>query len=747
MTLLPGWADRLAARASAKSSPVVPPIALTAVDARQASASVLLVHDADDARALVDTLSGLPIAAVALDARRPRPVASGAISAMTTDRREQRPSQAAMAALCHDGEIVLAVLDLRVEAAVEALVEILRLHAPIVVHGAKPLLFGVWALGIDLGHVDLVDTYLTGACLALGRDHDRAAAPDDAGDFERIQAEGALRERRERRLTLAGQCEEHGLRPPVIPRGGAADLPGPESDTELAQSILRRAALRAEWTLRLHLAQQPAVVRAGVAHHLLTVEYPFAIANARMEWHGVPADAGRCQAVRLAARRAARHYANELEAGGVTPAGGREAFLRVMRERGLARHLSRGRALVIDDRTLESVEHHDPLIRAFRLHRRYARLAGETWLRGAGRWPDGRLHPEHVQLGAATGRNSCRRPNLAGIGRVMRPVVTAPPGRAIVELDYAQIEIAVAAAEHGDRDLLAAYHAGDVYAAMAQRYYAARLPESERALGALAFARARPDLRARMKTCVLAILYNIQAPGLAARLGCTVADAKRERARLADTYPVLWSRMRRSTEVGLARGYATVVSGARRQLPEGKSNGAWKRNLLRNTPVQGSAAVIFKRAVIDLDLAFRGTSTKLVLPLHDAVVIECDSDKIDGVAAEAARIMRHAARVYYPLLEMRINVNRACPSCWNKDGHADSLERFIEDPTFSLDAPGALRAAVVRELGAGMASVDGAHADAERGMRHEKWWSACVDADHQPLEDEVVGRAPAEAGV
>jgi hypothetical protein len=75
----------------------------------------------------------------------------------------------------------------------------------------------------------------------------------------------------------------------------------------------------------------------------------------------------------------------------------------------------------------------------------------------------------------------------------------------------------------------------------------------------------------------------------------------------------------------------------------------------------------------------------LVLPIYDAVLIECSADQIDDVIARAVPIMQHAVRAYYPALRPRVEVNRSHPECWNKDGHADSLERFLADPTFSLD--------------------------------------------------------------
>jgi hypothetical protein len=190
-----------------------------------------------------------------------------------------------------------------------------------------------------------------------------------------------------------------------------------------------------------------------------------------------------------------------------------------------------------------------------------------------------------------------------------------------------------------------------------------------------------------MKTFVLAVIYNIQAPGIAARFGISVEHAERERERFLDLYPTLKRRLEESAAYGSARGHAAVVSGLRRRREKTGRADSWTHNFLRNTPIQGSATIVFKRAVIDLDRAFRGTSTWPVMPVHDAIVIECDLDQLDRVADRAGEIMRNALRSFYPKLEARVDVNKSHPWCWNKDGHADSLERFLADPEYRIDAP------------------------------------------------------------
>lgn len=112
------------------------------------------------------------------------------------------------------------------------------------------------------------------------------------------------------------------------------------------------------------------------------------------------------------------------------------------------------------------------------------------------------------------------------MGRIFRPVVTAPPGRAIVELDLSQIEVGIVAAEYSDTALIHAYNTGDVYSHMAKEFYVSSLSEQEGQMTLAEFKAARPDLRDRMKTLVLAIIYNVQAPLIASRLKISMREAE-----------------------------------------------------------------------------------------------------------------------------------------------------------------------------------------------------------------------------
>lgn len=667
------------------------------IDATSASGNIRHVADELQAQELIALLEGSNIAAIAVDsefyhASTEFELRSGR---SWTDIRSVRPVCVSLAALVVGSSpdepeaIFRAVLDVRRPGVVTCLDRILRLRVPFVFHYAKSELFTFWALGLDPGFPSLYDTNIAAAALRPGHGHKRPASAVEEDDPEQIQDEEERQEARAHELSLVGQCVQYGL---AYPYAGAKDdlrrsFAHLGADQSLATSQLAYAAADAEYTLRLYLAQQRDLILAGLHAQLCQVEFPFTIANARMEWRGVHISRDGMERVLTAAHRAEEYYARKLVEHGIDPPGSRDKFLGLMRREGLIQHFRRADKLSTRKELLESLELLHPTIREYRLHKRYQHLAGEEWLRGALVGADGRTHPAHHQLGAATGRNTCTSPNIVGIGRVLRPIVTAPPDRALIELDYGQIEVGVAAAEFQDPDLIAAYNSGDVYSAIAQRVYAEDLTECERALASSDFKKARRALRERMKIFVLAVMYGMRAPAIARLLGVFESAAEEERLRFLATYPVLDAGIKSAVAAGVSRGYATTVGGLRRHVEPGRPVDSWTRNFLRNTPIQGSAAMVFKTAVVRLDQAFRGSDTWLVLPIHDAILIECATSAVEDVAAGAKAIMQDALRAYYPELIPKVEVNLMHSACWNKDGHADSLDRFLEDPEFRIDAP------------------------------------------------------------
>jgi DNA polymerase-1 len=229
------------------------------------------------------------------------------------------------------------------------------------------------------------------------------------------------------------------------------------------------------------------------------------------------------------------------------------------------------------------------------------------------------------------------------------------------------------------------YNTGDVYAAMAQHFYREQLSEADRALPGDEFKKRHRDLRDRMKGCTLGIIYGRTARGLARHLGVSEPEAAALQARFLRQFPTLERALDEAAAGGELRGYALTFSGLRRYRPAGRAAlSTWERNWMVNTPVQGSAAVLFKAAGNRLDRLYRRHDAWLVVPMHDAYVFEAPRDALAEVAGLTARVMCEVVTEHFPELVARAEVNVSHPDCWNKDGHADSVERWIEDPLYSF---------------------------------------------------------------
>jgi DNA polymerase-1 len=172
----------------------------------------------------------------------------------------------------------------------------------------------------------------------------------------------------------------------------------------------------------------------------------------------------------------------------------------------------------------------------------------------------------------------------------------------------------------------------------------------------------------------------MQAQAVADRFGISVTEAEHQRAAFLNCYPAVRAAMSEAAADGRVRGHANIVGGLRRHI----AGGTKAANQLINTPVQGSAGVVFREAIVRLFQHFRGTATKLILPVHDAVVIECDAPVIETVTQQAQLIMVSAVWKYYPAINPRVEANFSNPNCWNKDGHADSFGKFLEEPLYKL---------------------------------------------------------------
>jgi DNA polymerase-1 len=690
MNLLPWWADRIAAGAT-PTPPVDPPRRLPR--RRAAFAGRTTFVDSPDAAAdLADLALQQPVAWVGLDTefRHDRPGVPLGRDRVACDPRGVRPLLISLALAVPDGEdahrLSTFVVDARrPEVVLPALRAVLRLPVPFVAHFARAELCCLWRLGLEEAAA-LWDTWVAEKALHLGRYHRRYALPDDPDPAGEAIARRD-HERAERvRYDLLSACARHGVPHPFA--GDKERLQrsflGHDDAEPFTEEQVAYAAADAVATADLYPAQLQAAARSGLIHHLITIEMPWTTVVARMHWQGVRIDRGR--AGRL--REAARGHLDALEAT-LRDAG----LANVRSPRALQAHFERLGLLELfrkrgrhsfDQGQLERFADRHPTIPLIRAARKALDLLDERILDGALEGADGRVHPDYYQLGTHTGRLTSRWPNALGLGRVFRPLVVPEPGHGLGEVDLCQIEVGVAAAVYDDLDLIAAFNTGDVYAALAREFYRDRLTADDLALPQDVFKLRHRPLRDRMKAVVLGLIYGQTASGLAQALGIGPAEAQALRDGFLGRYPALARSLAAAVEAGACRGYAASACGLRRHRPGAAPPSPRERNWLVNHPVQASAADAFKLAGIRLDRLYRRYDARLVVSVHDAFVFEAPLDRLADVAELTGRVMCEAVQELFPRLLPRVEVNVAHPGCWNKDGHADALDRWCANPLYTL---------------------------------------------------------------
>ncbi|HUY83456.1 MAG TPA: DNA polymerase I [Steroidobacteraceae bacterium] len=262
----------------------------------------------------------------------------------------------------------------------------------------------------------------------------------------------------------------------------------------------------------------------------------------------------------------------------------------------------------------------------------------------------GRIHTSYHQAVAATGRLSSSDPNLQNIpirtpeGRRIRRAFVAPDGSVLIAADYSQIELRIMAHLSGDAALLRAFAEDrDIHRATAAEVFG--LPEEAVAA----------DQRRSAKAINFGLIYGMSAFGLARQLGIGRAGAQAYVDRYFDRYPGVRRYMDETRAQARERGYVETVFGRRLYLPEIRSSNQAERQYAErsaiNAPMQGTAADIIKRAMIDVDAWIRrdGVRARLIMQVHDELVLEVAEDAADEVARELPARMARAADLRVPL--------------------------------------------------------------------------------------------------
>ncbi|OEC52768.1 DNA polymerase I [Pseudomonas sp. ENNP23] len=263
----------------------------------------------------------------------------------------------------------------------------------------------------------------------------------------------------------------------------------------------------------------------------------------------------------------------------------------------------------------------------------------------------GRIHTSYHQAVAATGRLSSSDPNLQNIpirtaeGRRIRQAFVAPKGYKLLAADYSQIELRIMAHLAKDEGLLDAFrHDRDVHRATAAEVFGVELDQVSN------------DQRRSAKAINFGLIYGMSAFGLAKQIG---VDRKQSQAyidRYFARYPGVLAYMERTREQAAAQGFVETLFGRRLYLPEIHSkNQAMRKGAERtaiNAPMQGTAADIMKRAMVAVDawLQESGLDARVILQVHDELVLEVREDLVDTVRDAIRPLMSGAAALDVPLV-------------------------------------------------------------------------------------------------
>jgi len=262
----------------------------------------------------------------------------------------------------------------------------------------------------------------------------------------------------------------------------------------------------------------------------------------------------------------------------------------------------------------------------------------------------GRVHTSFHQAVAATGRLSSTDPNLQNIpirtedGRRIRQAFIAPPGFRIMAADYSQIELRIMAHLSGDSGLLAAFAQGeDVHRATAAEVFGVPRDQVD------------SQQRRAAKAINFGLMYGMSAFGLAKQIGVGRAEASEYIQRYFARYPSVQAFMESVRERARRDGYVETLFGRRLHLREIHSrNPALRQGAERaaiNAPMQGTAADIIKRAMIDIDrwLLPRKDQARMLLQVHDELVLEVHVDHLSEIADGLRARMMAAAELRVPL--------------------------------------------------------------------------------------------------
>ncbi|MBR7100441.1 MAG: DNA polymerase I [Clostridia bacterium] len=262
----------------------------------------------------------------------------------------------------------------------------------------------------------------------------------------------------------------------------------------------------------------------------------------------------------------------------------------------------------------------------------------------------GKIHTTYTQGVTSTGRLSSKNPNLQNIpirteeGREIRKIFVAKENHVLLDADYSQIELRLMAHMSGCKELIEAYRADkDIHRDTAAKVY--QVPEEQ----------VTPAMRRSAKAVNFGIIYGESAFGLSQNLGITPSQASEFIQRYFNAYPAVKQYLNQTVEFAKANGYVVTLFGRKREIPELKSPNfnirQFGERAAMNMPLQGTSADIIKIAMISVhnELKKRNLRSKLILQVHDELVIDAPQEEAQEAAAILKECMEKAVALSVPL--------------------------------------------------------------------------------------------------
>ena len=300
---------------------------------------------------------------------------------------------------------------------------------------------------------------------------------------------------------------------------------------------------------------------------------------------------------------------------------------------------------------LEKLRGQAPIVDAVLEYRQYTKLSS-TYVEGLTKViaPDGRVHTSFQNTVTATGRLSSTEPNLQNIpirtelGAELRKMFVAGPGNVLVDADYSQIELRLLAHIAGDEHMISAFRSGeDIHTITAGQVFGVP-PEM-----------VTRQMRSAAKAVNFGIVYGISDFSLSQDIGVTRKEAKAYMERYFERYSGVHAYMTDIVERARKDGFVSTLMGRRRWLPELKSSNfnmrSFGERVALNMPIQGTAADIIKLAMIRVDARLRaeGLKARLVLQVHDELIVECPEEEAETVKKLLTEEMEGVVSLAVPL--------------------------------------------------------------------------------------------------